>query len=333
MIKMRKIVFAIIGIFALGITSTLLANPASRFWEPQSQAFATPTPSTILCTEYKNYPEGTCNNTTCPTGRYCSQKVVAGSTEGDGKLCQQYRTDGDNIYDCCPAGMILNPARTTCIIPTAMPTPAPSKVFCDQYKNYPDGTCNNNICPSGRYCAQNTVNGAAGGDGRLCQQNRTDGDNILDCCPAGMVLNGTKTACVAPTPIPTKAYCDQYKNYPDGTCSNNYCPSDRYCSQNTVSGVNDDGKRCQQNRTDGDNILDCCPAGMILNPSRNACIVASTTASPASPTTPLQSTPKPTTTPTESVTQQPASPSDAALTTSGELIYLIYRIVILVIAQ
>lgn len=73
----------------------------------------------------------------------------------------------------------------------------PQLVFCE-YGSYPDGTCNNDYCPNDRYCNYTFLQESIVGDGRLCQQPRNEDDNVLDCCPAGMILNSTRDRCIDP---------------------------------------------------------------------------------------------------------------------------------------
>lgn len=170
--------FSIVTVVSVGL---LLLVPELRFWEPESEAAAN-------C-EYGSYPAGTCPNTVCPDARYCAMNPVVGA---DSVKCLSISTS-DIIYDCCPAGKILNRAETLCVTP-------PVNNVCQTYGIHPENTCTNTRCPVGRHCSSNPVVGA---DSVKCLSLPMTGDFIYDCCPAGMILNETRTQCVTPTATTT----------------------------------------------------------------------------------------------------------------------------------
>ncbi len=73
------------------------------------------TPALQYCNSYGKFDPNTCNNPLCPSGRSCTFKSLQNADPNTIKCLSKSAID--NIYDCCPAGMVLNDARTACVNP------------------------------------------------------------------------------------------------------------------------------------------------------------------------------------------------------------------------
>lgn len=132
--------------------------------------------------------------------------------------------------------------------------------YCADYSSYPSGTCSNATCSVGRYCSRNSV---AGATEVKCVSHAVSGDFIVDCCPAGQVLNNSKSACAVTT-------CSVYKDYSKYYCTNTDCPTGRFCHVGPLQGATN--VKCTSHTTTVDQIMDCCGPGKVLNATETACV-------------------------------------------------------------
>jgi hypothetical protein len=220
------------------------------------------------CTNYGSNPLNSCTNTACPTGRNCAAQSLTNATN---VRCLS-RTSSDNIYDCCASGATIQ--NGACVAPGQ----------CTNYGSNPINTCTNTACPTGRNCASQSLTNAT----NVKCLSRSSVDYIYDCCASGATIeNG---ACVMP------GQCTTYGDHDLNSCTNNACPSGRYCSGNSLSGA--DTKLCVNRGGGKDQILDCCPAGYTISgtscvPSGSVTPTVTTTGS-ITPTGSITASPSPT---------------------------------------
>lgn len=282
---------------------------------------STPTPTKHYC-DYGSNPKGTCSNTSCDiggSGLDCRPEWVANALR---RQCLS-ASSTDMIKDCCGAGATVkgSPGNFYCDA-TSTATPTPTKTNCT-YGSYPLGTCSNSPCPSGRYCTSWHAVSNADPSAKKCKSVSSSTEQIMDCCPAGMVFSdANKTSCVsAPNPTSTSTptstatpnptttppgtkFCTSYTtSYKNRTCINAICAKKLDCAQQDLAG---DSYRYCIKRTTVEKVYSCCKAGVqIVNGS---CAGPTDTVTPA-PSDTVTSTPSDTDTPTPSDTATPP-PSD-----------------------
>ena len=125
--------------------------------------------------------------------------------------------------------------------------------------------------------------------------NNIGGGNASSC--------STPTPTATPTPTPTLA-CVDYGTYtPSGICgTSRLCPMNRNCALNSLVDVDPSAVKCINHSYQADQIVDCCPFGMLIY--MGACVTEIPTNTPTpSPTNTPTSTP--TSTPTQTTTPSP----------------------------
>ena len=195
------VIFVIGGVLVLAVTGYLLSNSSTKFYEPQPGASST-------CYSYGNYSAGTCNNALCTTsvGSNLGNKCMSPNPKSGSGVVTRCRIQGeqDTITDCClygnPSSTGVCPASgTPTLTPTLTSTPTAS--YCSTYGNHTRLSCTNSPCPSGRNCVGWAI---AGASDTKCLSRVSSADQILDCCAAGIPLQGSTCVYNTPTPTPSR---------------------------------------------------------------------------------------------------------------------------------
>ncbi len=283
--------FVVAGLVVLGVTSFMLSQVGTDFYEPVSKAGG-PCGQVGACTRSPI----TGGYSTCYNG-------------GDPPAAPQ--------VNCCESGKVLN-ATYQCV--------APSPV-CQYGTTYSADTCiSYKICgESVDKCRSERVQYAVT---TLCRKKNTEAgtEKIYDCCaqdgsvvgttgnfscstsaptattpPAGTTQPPNPTSTSTSTPKPTGIFCKDFsKDYPNRTCNNAICSGTKdTCARQLLTDAKQ--KYCIV-RTSVERVYSCCAAGKKI--VDGACV--SSTPTPT-PTLTSSGTPTPSPTITTTVTDTPTN--------------------------
>lgn len=155
----------------------------------------TPTPT---ATQSQTPTPSTCANKCVPAANCIERAIGPCPSAGDVYCCKIASPTPTNTTTTTPTPTTptgTNPPPTS----TPTSTPKPTGIFCTDFKkDYPNRTCNNQICSgTPETCARRLLTNAKQ---KYCIH-RTSVERVYSCCRAGDIIVGD--ACVSATPTPT----------------------------------------------------------------------------------------------------------------------------------